>query len=110
MLFQSLLSRYQIELKTAMKVSDFMFLWVYLLFNKCHKINFKWSRSYVHSPDWIKNKKSIMHHINKKVNNCYQYAVIVTLNHEEIGKHPERITKIKPVIDKDNWEEINYPK
>ena len=50
-----------------------------------------------------------MHHINKKGNNCYQYAVIVTLNHEEIGKHPERITKIKPVIDKDNWEEINYP-
>ena len=33
----------------------------------------------------------------------------VALNHEEIGKHPEKITKIKPFINKYNWEEITFP-
>ena len=32
--------------------------------------------------------------INKKDNKCFQYAVTVTLNQEEIGKDAERITKI----------------
>ena len=36
--------------------------------------------------------------INKKVNKCFQYAVTVTLNHEEIGKNSEIIIKIKPYI------------
>ena len=30
----------------------------------------------------------------------------VVLNHEEIGKHAERITKIKPSINKYKWEGI----
>ena len=34
--------------------------------------------------------------INKKYNKCFQYTVTVALNHEEIGKSPGRITKIKP--------------
>ena len=39
--FQSLLSRYQIGLEASMRGSDFIFDCVYLLYNKCHKINFK---------------------------------------------------------------------
>ena len=27
----------------------------------------------------------------------------------KIGRHPEEISKIKPFIDKCNWEGINYP-
>ena len=38
-----------------------------------------------------------------------QYAVTVALNHEEIGKNPERTTKIKPFKNKYKWEEINFP-
>ena len=30
------------------------------------------------------------------------------LNHEEIGKNPERITKIKLFINKCKWEVINF--
>ena len=47
--------------------------------------------------------------INKKENKCFQYAVTFALGHEEIGKDPERITKIKPLIDKYEWKGINYP-
>ena len=52
--------------------------------------------------------KKITNPINKK-DKCFQYAITVALNHEEIRKHPERITKIKSFIDKYNWERINYP-
>ena len=75
-------------------------------------IDFKNSKhvgSYINSPDWVKNKKATINPINKKDNKYFQYAITVALNHEEIGKHPERITKIKPFINKYNWEGINYP-
>ena len=44
---------------------------------------------------------------NKKYNKCFQYAITVALNHEKIKGHPERITKIKPFINKYCWEGIN---
>ena len=35
---------------------------------------------------------------NKKDDRCFQYAVNVALNHEQIKDHPERISKIKPFL------------
>ena len=63
---------------------------------------------YIDSPDWIKNKKVTINLINIDDNKCFQYAVTVTLNYEEIKKDPQRITKIKPFINKYNWEVINF--
>ena len=37
----------------------------------------------------------------------FQYAKTVVLNHEEIEKYPGILTKIKPVINKYNWEEVH---
>ena len=65
--------------------------------------------SYIDSLDWIKKKKAIINLNNKKYNKCFQYAVTVALNHEEIGKNSERITKIKSFTYKYNWEGINFP-
>ena len=56
-----------------------------------------------------KNKKAKINPINKDNNKCFQYAVTVGLNHEEIKKDPQGITKCKPFINKYNWEEINFP-
>ena len=50
------------------------------------------------------NKKSI-----KTDNKSSQYAVKVALDHEEIKKDLQRITKIKPFINKYNWAGINFP-
>ena len=47
--------------------------------------------------------------INKKDNKYFQYALTVVLHHEQIGKIPERVTKIKPFINKYKWEGINFP-
>ena len=79
------------------------------MYYKCHEINPNCDGSYIDSPDWIKNKKATINPINKKDNKCFQYAVTVALNYEEIKKDPQRITKIKPFINKYNWEGINFP-
>ena len=65
-------------------------------------------KSYIDSPDWLKNKKATIYLINKKGNKCFQYAVTVAINHEEIKKDPKRITKTNSFIYKYNWEGINY--
>ena len=92
-LSDSLKNRYQNNLE-LMKGSEFVFNYVHLLYYKCHKINQNHGGSYINSPDWIKNKKPTVNSINKK-DKCFQYAVTVRLNHEKIGKHAERITKMK---------------
>ena len=55
--FESLLSRYQIDLETLIKGSDFFSDLLQLLYYKCHKINFKCGESYIDFPDWIKKQK-----------------------------------------------------
>ena len=67
-----------------MKGNEFVSDYVHLLYYKCHKINPNCGASYIDSPDWIKNKKATINPVSKKV--CFQYAVKVTLNHEEIEK------------------------
>ena len=56
-LFESLRSRYQGNLGTSMRGSNFIFDSVQLMYYKCHKVNFKRGGSYIGSPDWIKKKK-----------------------------------------------------
>ena len=60
-----------------MKGSEFVFDYIHLWHYKCHKIYLNRGRLYIDSPDWITN-----------VNRCFQYAVAVALNHEEIKKEP----------------------
>ena len=50
---------------------------------------------------WLKNKKTTINPQNKD-DKCFQYALIVVLNYEQIKDHQERISKIKPFIDKYN--------
>ena len=44
------------------------------------------------SHDWIKNKKATINPINKEDDNCFQYAITVVLDYEEIKKDLQRIT------------------
>ena len=83
---QSLLFRYQIRLETSMRGSDSIFDCVRRLYYKCHKINPNRGGSYIDSPDWIKNQKWAINPVNKKNNKCFQYAVTVALNHENLEK------------------------
>ena len=73
-----------------MKVSDFVFDYVNLLYNKRQKINLKCNVWYIDSPDWIKNKKPTINPINDD-DHSFQYAGTIALNHEKTGKNSQRI-------------------
>ena len=107
-LFESLRSRQQDNLETLMRGSDFIFDSVQLIYYKYHKENFKHVDSYIDSLDWIKNKRAT---INKKDEDdkSFQYAATVALKFEKAEWNPERISNIKPFINKYNWKGLNYP-
>ena len=77
-----------------------------LLYYKCHEINPNHGGSYICSPDWV--KKVTINPINIKNKKCFQYPITVALNHEEIKKIPQRITKIKAFINKYDCKGINF--
>ena len=73
-----------------MKGSEFVFDYVRLLYYKCHKINPNHGGSYIDSPDWIKNKKATINHVNDN-DKCFQYAAKAALRHEDGTKLPRNI-------------------
>ena len=83
--FHSLKNRYQDNLE-SMRDSDFVLDYVQLWYYKCLKRNIICGGWYIDSPNWMKNKKVTINCINKKDNNCFQYAVTVAINYEEIKK------------------------
>ena len=87
-LFDSLKNGYQNNLDSR-KGSEFVFDYVHLSYYKWRKINP--NRGGI-NPDWIKNKKATINPISKKDNKCFQSAVTVTLNREEIKNDLQRIT------------------
>ena len=58
---------------------------------------------------WDKNKKATVNPINKNDNKCFGHTVTFVLNYEKIKKFPQRITTIKPFINKYNWKWIKFP-
>ena len=91
-----------------MKESDFIFESVDLLYYELHKISLNRGGSYIDSPKWLKNKGATITPKNKD-NECFKYALKIALNHEKIGKDPQRISKLKPFINNYNWKGIEFP-
>ena len=75
-----------------MRGSDFVSDSVDLLFYYLHRINLKRGKSYIDSPEWLKNKKATINPINKKDNTCFKYALTAALNHKQ------RISNLKPFM------------
>ena len=65
-------------------------------------------RSYINFQDWIKKKKAAINPQNED-EKCFQYAATVSSNYDNIKWNPERVSNIKPFINKYNWEKLNYP-
>ena len=107
-LSESFLQKYQEGLEKSMRGSEFVYDSVDALYYNLNKVSLSRGGPYIDSPKRIKNKKAT---INPKNNDdkCFQYALTVALNYERIKDNPERISKIKPFIDKYNWKEIDFP-
>ena len=56
----------------------------------------------------VENKGATINQKNKD-NECFKHAITVALNHQSIKKDPQRISKIKPIIDQYEWKNINFP-
>ena len=91
-----------------MKGSEFVFDGVNLLYYHLTKISLSTGKSHIDSPKWLKNKKETVNRQNKD-DRCFQSALTVALNYEQIKKDPQKISKIKPFIDQYNWKEISFP-
>ena len=80
-----------------MRGSKFIFYCVDVFYYNLNKISLNKGESYINSPEWLKNKKPT---INPKNNddNCFQYALTVALNYQNIKNNPDRISKIKRLL------------
>ena len=107
-LFESFLQKYEENLQNKMKGSDFELDGVIFLYYDFNKISLYRAGSYIDSPKWLKDKKSTINP-NNNDHKCFQYAVTLTLNLDNIDNHPERISKIKPFINQYNWKDIDFP-
>ena len=108
-LFNSLLRRFQEGLETKTRGSNFVFGSVDLLYYHLHKISLNRGSSYINSPKWLKNKGATINPKNTRDNEYFQYAIIAALHHQEIGRDPQRISKLKPFMDNYNWKDIEFP-
>ena len=106
-LFEPLLERCQEGLQESMRGSEFIFDSVDALYYDLNKVSLSRGRSYIDSPEWLKNKKTTTNPKNND-DKCFQYFLVVALSHEEIKNHPERISNIKPFIDLYNWKEMVF--
>ena len=108
LLFESFLQRFEENLQIKMRGSEFEFDGINCFYYDFNKTSIYRIGTYIDSPKWLKNKKST---INPKNNDdkCFQYAVTLALNLDNINKHPKRISKIKRFIDQYNWKDIDFP-
>ena len=102
------LQKYQEGLEKSVRGSEFAYDSVDALYYNLKKVSLSRGGSYLDSPKWLKNKKATINP-KKKDDKCFQYALTVALNYERIKDNPEKISKIKPFIDKYNRKEIDFP-
>ena len=56
-----------------------------------------------------KNKRATINPKNSMDNDCFKYAIIAALDHQEIGRNPQRKSNLKPFIDNYNWKNVEFP-
>ena len=63
----------------------------------------------LNSSGWLRAKKEAIINNNTDNDNNFQNALDDALNYQTIEKYPEIISKLKPYINKNNWEGIDFP-
>ena len=108
-LIDTFTTRYQEGLETRMKESSFTFDHIDLLEYDFHRVTLHRGSSYIKSAEWLKNKGVTINPKNTRDNNCFQYAIVAALNHQNIDNHPERISEIRPFVNNYDWKGIEFP-
>ena len=108
-LIESFLSKYQKEEQILRNGSNYTYDSVDTLGIYFHDMKLKRGKSYIKPPDWISCKKATINPKNTKDNNFFQYAITLALNHKEIERDQQTISKIKPFINKYKRKDIDFP-
>ena len=98
----------QVE-NSKLEDSEFKFDHIMHLDISFHKLQLTRGSSYIDLPAWIKGKKAVLNPKNEDDEECFKWAVITALHHEEISSHPERISKLEPYSDLYNWKGLEFP-
>ena len=86
---ESLLQNYHNNLEKSIIGSEFVPSGIDLLYYHLQTISLnRKGSSFIDSPKWLKNKKATINPKNND-NNCFQCALTVALNHNQINNHPE---------------------
>ena len=73
-----------------------------------HRLALTRGSSYTELPEWIKNKKALINPQNKD-EECFKWAVIAALHHEEIKEDHQRISRLRPYENQYNWKGVKFP-
>ena len=73
-----------------------------------HRLVLTRGSSYTELPGWIKSKKAVINPQNKD-EECFKWAVIGALHHEEIKEDHQRISKLRPYEKQYNWKGLEFP-
>ena len=92
----------------ALRDSKFIFDRLFYTDINIHTLLLTRGSSYILLPDWIARKKAIINPKNVD-NKCFKWVVIAGMRWEEIGKDPERVSKLRRYEAKFDWNEITYP-
>ena len=60
------------------------------------------------SPEWLENKRATINPKNKNDNKCFQHTLTLALNHQNIERDDQRISKIKPFLGQYNCKDIDF--
>ena len=78
------------------------------LYINFHRLVLTRGSSYTELSKWLKSKKAVINPKNKD-EECFKWAVIEALHHEEIKHHPERISLLWTYENQYNWKGLEFP-
>ena len=99
------MKKYEENLQNKIRGSQFEFDGVNFLYYDFKKTSINRGGSYIESPKWLKDTKSTISPKNND-DKCFEYVITLALdkikNLDKIKKEPQRVSKIKPFIEKYN--------
>ena len=93
----------------ALAKSWFVFDCVLFMDINFHKLKLTRGSFYLPLPDWISGKKAVSNPNSRKDEECFKWAILAALHHENIDSHPERISKLRRFKGDYDWRGLEFP-
>ena len=77
------------------------------LYINFHRLALTRGSSYIDLPEWIISKKAVINPQNKD-EECFKWAVIGALHHEEIKKDYQHISRLGPYESQYKWKGLEF--